>query len=175
MRIKPWIVLAASGICLIALPAPRAASTNAASILFQKKAGKLAPDFTVKDAGGADLHLSSFKGKVVLLNFWATYCVPCRTEIPWFIEFDKTYRDKGLVILGISMDEEWSDVKPYLAEKKIGYKIGLGNDELAKQYGGLEALPETFVIDREGRIAAHHVGLAPKADCEKEIVQALGK
>ncbi len=133
----------------------------------------LAPDFTVKDSTGADLRLSSYKGKVVLLNFWATYCVPCRTEIPWFIEFDKTYRDKGLAIVGISMDEDWEAVKPYVAEKKISYRIGLGNEALAKIYGGLDALPETYLIDREGRVAAHHVGLAPKAEVEKEIAQLL--
>jgi len=144
-------------------------------VLLLGAAKPLAPDFTVKDAGGADLKLSAFKGKVVLLNFWATYCVPCRTEIPWFIEFDKTYRDEGLVIIGISMDEEWSGVKKYVAEKKINYKIGLGNEDLAQKYGGLEALPETYVIDRDGRVTAHHVGLVPKADCEKEIVQTLGK
>jgi thiol-disulfide isomerase/thioredoxin len=135
----------------------------------------LAPDFNVKDSTGADLRLSSYKGKVVLLNFWATYCVPCRTEIPWFIEFDKTYRDKGFVVVGISMDDDWEPVKPYLAEKKIGYRIGLGNEALAKLYGGLDALPETYLIDREGRVVAHHVGLAPKAEVEKEIAQALAK
>ena len=78
----------------------------------------LAPDFTVKDSTGADLRLSSYKGKVVLLNFWATYCVPCRVEIPWFIEFDKTYHDKGFRVVGISMDDDWEPVKPYLAEKR---------------------------------------------------------
>jgi thiol-disulfide isomerase/thioredoxin len=134
-----------------------------------------AVDFTVKDANGADLRLSDYKGKVVLLNFWATYCVPCRTEIPWFIEFEKTYRDKGFAVVGISMDEEWGVVKPYLAEKKINYRIGLGNDELAQKYGGLDALPETFLIDREGKVVSRHVGMVSKADSEKDIVQALGK
>jgi peroxiredoxin len=154
----------------------RIAGIIAASCCLLLAAAKpLAPDFNVKDANGAELRLSAFKGKVVLLNFWATYCVPCRTEIPWFVEFDKTYRDKGLVVIGISRDEDWADVKKYLAEKKINYKIGLGDDDLAKKYGGVDALPETFVIDREGRIAAHHVGLVPKADCEKEIVQSLGR
>ena len=165
----PWmaVALAASCVCLAAFP----------TALFQKKIAKpLAPDFTVKDSTGADLRLSSYKGKVVLLNFWATYCVPCRTEIPWFIEFDKTYRDKGFAVVGISMDEDgWSVVKPYLAEKKINYRIGLGGEELVKLYGGLDALPETYLIDREGRIAAHHVGMAPRAEYEKEIAQVLGK
>ena len=169
VRRWPWmaVALAASCVCLAAFP----------TALFQKKIAKpLAPDFTVKDSTGADLRLSSYKGKVVLLNFWATYCVPCRTEIPWFIEFDKTYRDKGFAVVGISMDEDgWSVVKPYLAEKKINYRIGLGGEELVKLYGGLDALPETYLIDREGRIAAHHVGMAPRAEYEKEIVQVLGK
>jgi peroxiredoxin len=170
LKLARWSWMAAAFVagsfCLAAFP----------SLLFQKKASKpLAPDFTVKDSAGADLRLSNYKGKVVLLNFWATYCVPCRTEIPWFIEFDKTYRDKGFAVVGISMDEDWDAVRPYLAEKKINYRIGLGGEETAKLYGGLDALPETFLIDREGRVAAHHVGLAPKAEVEKEIAQALGK
>src|ERR1700693_146895 len=170
-RLRNWpfmaAALAASCVCLVAFP----------TALFQNKTAKpLAPDFTVKDSNGGDLKLSSYKGKVVLLNFWATYCVPCRTEIPWFTEFDKTYRDKGFAVVGISMDEDgWEVVKPYLAEKKISYRIGLGGEALAKTYGGLDALPETYLIDREGRIAAHHVGMAPRAEYEKEIVQALGK
>jgi len=165
----PWTaaVLAASCVCLAAFP----------PALFQNKLAKpLAPDFTVKDSSGADLRLSAYKGKVVLLNFWATYCVPCRTEIPWFMEFDKTYRDQGFAVVGISMDEDgWPVVKPYLAEKKINYRIGLGGEELAKLYGGLDALPETYLINREGRIAAHHIGMAPRAEYEKEIMQVLGK
>jgi cytochrome c biogenesis protein CcmG/thiol:disulfide interchange protein DsbE len=162
-----WIsaALVACSFCLVAFP-----------LLLQKKTAKpLAPDFTVKDSAGADFSLSSYKGKVVLLNFWATYCVPCRTEIPWFIEFDRTYRDKGFAVVGISMDEDWDAVRPYVAEKKINYRIGLGGEAMAKLYGGLEALPETFLLDREGRIAAHHVGLAPRAEVEKEIAQALAK
>jgi peroxiredoxin len=162
-----WIAAAvvACSFCLVAFP-----------MLLQKKNVKLpAPDFTVKDSTGTDLRLSSYKGKVVLLNFWATYCVPCRTEIPWFIEFDKTYRDKGFAVVGISMDEDWDAVRPYLAEKKINYRIGLGGEEMAKLYGGLDALPETFLLDREGRIAAHHIGLTPRAEVEKEIAQALAK
>jgi thiol-disulfide isomerase/thioredoxin len=153
----------------------RITAALAASCICLLAAKPLAPDFTVKDSGGSDLRLSAYKGKVVLLNFWATYCVPCRTEIPWFIEFDKAYRDKGLVVVGISMDEEWADVKKFVGEKRIDYKIGLGNEDLAKKYGGLDALPETYIIDREGRVAAHHIGLAPKADVEKEITQVLGK
>jgi thiol-disulfide isomerase/thioredoxin len=167
---------AASCVCLLAFPAPRAVCVNACTVLFQKKAARQpAVDFTVKDASGADLRLSDYKGKVVLLNFWATYCVPCRTEIPRFIEFEKTYRDKGFAVVGISMDEEWEAVKPYLAEKKVNYRIGLGNDVLAQKYGGLDALPETFLIDREGRVVSRHVGMVSKADCEKDIVQVLGK
>jgi len=166
-RLAAIAALTASCVCLAALP----------TAVFQKKTAKpLAPDFTVKDSTGADLRLSAYKGKVVLLNFWATYCIPCRTEIPWFVEFDKTYRDKGFAVVGISMDEDgWEVIKPYLAEKKINYRIGLGGEALAKTYGGLDALPETFLIDRDGRIAAHHIGLVPKAEVEKEIAQVLGK
>jgi len=173
-----WLVpaLGASCVGVLAFPAPRAVWVGASSVLFQKKLAKpAAADFTVKDASGASFHLSDYKGKVVLLNFWATYCVPCRAEIPWLIEFEKTYKDKGFAVIGISMDEEWNQVKPYLAEKHVNYRIGLGNDELAQKYGGIDALPETFLIDREGKIVSRHVGMVSKPDTERGIVQLLGK
>ncbi len=173
-----WLapILAASCVGVLAFPAPRAVCVNACSVLFQKKLAKpVAADFTVKDASGTSFRLSDYKGKVVLLNFWATYCVPCRAEIPWLIEFEKTYKDKGFAVIGISMDEDWDQVKPYLAEKHVNYRIGLGNDELAQKYGGIDALPETFLIDREGKIVTRHVGMVSKPDTERDIAQALGK
>jgi cytochrome c biogenesis protein CcmG/thiol:disulfide interchange protein DsbE len=134
-----------------------------------------APDFTLKDAGGKPVKLSDFKGKVVLLNFWATWCGPCKIEIPWFIEFEQTYRDKGLVVLGVAMDEEgWEAVKPYMEHSKINYRMVIGDDATAQRYGGVDQLPTTFLIDREGRTAAVHVGLVSKKDYVNDITQLLG-
>ena len=110
---------------------------------------------------------------MVLLNFWATWCFPCKIEIPWFIEFERTYKDRGLAVLGISMDEDgWQAVKPFLEEKKVNFGVLLGNDQVAQLYG-VDSLPTTFLIDQEGRIASVHVGLVSKSAYENEILQLL--
>src|SRR5512141_1216289 len=94
---------------------------------------KPAANFTLTDANGAKVALADYKGKVVLLNFWATWCGPCKVEIPWFVEFNKTYKDRGLVVVGVSLDDDgWKSVKPYLAEKKIDYTVVVGNDAVSK-------------------------------------------
>jgi peroxiredoxin len=133
-----------------------------------------APPFTLKDADGKTVSLADYKGKVVLLNFWATWCGPCKIEIPWFIDFEQKYKDKGFAVLGVSMDEDgWDVVKPYLAQSKINYRMLLGNDSVGTLYGGVDSLPTTFLIDREGNIAATHIGLISKGDYQDEIVQLL--
>jgi peroxiredoxin len=136
---------------------------------------KIAANFSLADASGAQVKLADYKGKVVLLNFWATWCGPCKVEIPWFMEFNKTYKDKGLAVLGVSMDDDgWKSVKPYLAEKKMDYTVVVGNDQVAQSFGGIDSLPTTFLIDRDGRIAFAHMGLAGKDTYEKEIRGLLG-
>ncbi len=135
---------------------------------------KPAPDFALKDLNGNTAKLSDYRGKVVLLNFWATWCGPCKIEIPWFIEFEQNYKDKGFAVLGVAMDDEgWEAVKPYLTARKVNYRVVIGNDGIAQQYGGVDSLPTTFVIDRDGRIAASHIGLASRRDYEGEIKQLL--
>jgi cytochrome c biogenesis protein CcmG/thiol:disulfide interchange protein DsbE len=135
---------------------------------------KNAPPFSLKDADGRSVSLADYAGKVVLLNFWATWCGPCKVEIPWFIEFEQKYKDRGFAVIGVSMDEEgWEVVKPYLAETRVNYRMLMGNDDVAEAYGGVESLPTTFVIDKKGRIAGTHVGLVSKSDYENEILQLL--
>jgi thiol-disulfide isomerase/thioredoxin len=136
---------------------------------------KAAPDFTLKDANGASVKLSDYRGKVVLLNFWATWCGPCKIEIPWFMEFEQQYKNKGFAVLGVAMDDDgWAAVKPYIAERKMNYRVVMGNDTVASEYGGIDSLPTTFVIDQEGRIVASHIGLINKDDYLKEIQSLLG-
>lgn len=136
---------------------------------------KPAPEFSLKDADGKVVKLSDYKGKVVLLNFWATWCGPCKIEIPWFIEFEQNHRDKGFAVLGVAMDEEgWSVVKPYVTQHKVNYRMVIGDDMTAQMYGGVESLPTSFLIDREGRTAAVHVGLVSKKVYQDDIVQLLG-
>ena len=137
---------------------------------------KPAPNFSLPDANGIRVTLADYKGKVVLLNFWATWCGPCKIEIPWFIEFNKTYQDRGFAVLGVSMDDDgWKSVKPYLAEKKIDYTVVVGNDQVSKSYGDIDSLPTTFIIDRDGRVAFVHMGLVGKDTYEKEIRSLLGR
>jgi peroxiredoxin len=136
---------------------------------------KEAPSFQLKDADGKSVQLSDYKGKVVLLNFFATWCGPCKIEIPWFVEFEKTYRDKGFAVLGVAMDDEgWEIVKPFIGKRDINYRVLLGTDTVAQLYGGVDSLPTTFVVDREGRIASVHVGLISKGDYQNEITTLLG-
>lgn len=133
-----------------------------------------APAFTLKDSNGREVRLSDLKGKVVLLNFWATWCGPCKAEIPWFTEFQKKQGSAGLVVLGVSMDEEgWQAVRPYMQKMAMGYRVVVGDERVATQYGGIDSLPQTLLIDRQGRIAVRHVGLTSKSTFEADIAQLL--
>jgi thiol-disulfide isomerase/thioredoxin len=147
-----------------------------AAKIKKQLAGKTAPDLTLTDLAGKTFKLSDLKGRTVLLDFWATWCGPCQIEIPWFIEFEQQYKSKGLEVVGVSMDEEgWQAVKPYIAERKINYRILLGNDTVSNLYGGLDALPTTFLIDREGKFAfSPHIGLTSKNEFLSEIQTLLG-
>jgi len=140
-----------------------------------EKDRKAAPDFALKDANGATVKLSDYKGKVVLLDFWATWCGPCKIEIPWFIDFEQTYKDRGFAVIGVSMDDDgWEVVKPYIQQRKINYRILVGNEEVGARYGGVDSLPTTFLIDRTGRIATIHVGLeTSKQGFQNEIAKLL--
>jgi len=151
-------------------------STTVRAAVKSDKERKVAPDFALKDGDGKTVHLSDYKGKVVLLDFWATWCAPCKIEIPWFMEFEQQYKDKGFAVLGVSMDEDgWTVVKPYLQQLKINYRIVLGNDKVGDAYGGVDSLPTTLLIDRQGRVAATHVGLSGgKEDFKNDIVNLLG-
>jgi peroxiredoxin len=133
-----------------------------------------APEFALKDANGKTVHLEDYKGKVVLLDFFATWCGPCKIEIPWFMEMERKNKDRGFAVLGVSMDDEgWDIVKPFLAELGVNYRVVIGNDSTAQLYGGVDALPTTFLIDRNGKIASVHIGLAGKKDFEDGIEQLL--
>jgi cytochrome c biogenesis protein CcmG/thiol:disulfide interchange protein DsbE len=135
-----------------------------------------APDFELKDSSGKPLRLSQLRGDVVLLNFWATWCAPCRVEIPMFIGFQQAYRDRNFVVLGVALDEEgWSVVRPYADAKKIDYPVVVGDDRISDLFGGLKAVPTTFIIDRQGRIAATHIGLCQKGEYEGDIKAVLNE
>jgi peroxiredoxin len=128
-----------------------------------------APDFHLTGADGKVVRLSELKGKVVLLNFWATWCLGCQVEVPWFIEFQNRYASEGLVVIGLSMDDDgWKSVRPWIKEKNVNYPIVISEPEVAKQYA-LETMPLTVLIDRQGRIATTHSGIVNKAETENNI------
>ncbi len=162
-----------SGVAVILGSLPWSHSDPVHAVLKDGKRQK-APDFDLKDASGKIVHLSDYKGKVVLLDFWATWCEPCGIEIPWFTDFQRKYKDRGFTVLGVSMDDGgWTDVKPFIASRRINYQVVLGDDDTSRKYGDVEALPTTFVIDREGRIASIHVGLTDKKEFDDAIQQLL--
>ena len=142
---------------------------------FKVRDRKMAPDFVLDDATGKPVRLSELRGKVVLLNFWATWCAPCGIEIPWFIEFQKAHQDAGFATLGVSLDEDgWDAVRPYIDKRKVNYPVMVGNDDLAQQYGAA-ALPMTFIIDKSGRIAATYAGIRSKSEYEANIKAVLAE
>jgi thiol-disulfide isomerase/thioredoxin len=133
----------------------------------------LAPHFSLTDISGQKLDLNDYKGKVVLLDFWATWCGPCRIEIPEFVQLQKQYRDQGLAIIGISMDDGPEPVKEFYKQFNMDYPVALGDDKLAELYGGILGLPTTMVIGRDGRIYAKHVGATDISVFESEIKELL--
>src|SRR4051812_41717051 len=134
-------------------------------------------NFTLKDVNGKDVKLSSFKGRVILLDFWATWCEPCKMEIPWFAEFQTKYASRGFQALGVSVDDTAEKLKPYIAKYKMNYPVllGLNHDDVQNAYGPLWGIPVTVIIGRDGRICGRHTGISSKQNFEKEIEALLGR
>jgi thiol-disulfide isomerase/thioredoxin len=131
-------------------------------------------DFTLKDVSGKDVTLADYKGKVILLDFWATWCGPCKVEIPHFVEFQEKYGAKGLQIVGVSVDDPVDKLAPYVKEMGMNYPVlqGLGHDDVQDAYGPILGIPVSVMISRDGKVCATHTGLTGKDVFEKEI-QAL--
>lgn len=136
---------------------------------------KPAPDFRLPDSAGGQASAKDYQGKVVVLDFWATWCHGCNEEMPWFAEFHRKYADQGLSIIGISMDDDgWKVVKPFITKTAVPYRIVLGNDSVAKAYA-IGNMPDTFLLDREGRIAAAYVGVVDRNNLEENIQSLLAE
>ena len=132
-------------------------------------------DFTLLDMNGAELNLSDYKGTVILLDFWATWCAPCRIEIPGFIELFDSYEEQGLTVLGISVDDSVEALQLYAEDMEMDYPVLIGDqrDDIKDAYGPLYGFPTTFLINREGNICHQHTGFVPKQQFESEILQLL--
>jgi thiol-disulfide isomerase/thioredoxin len=164
-----------------------AGGTSHASGKSDTKSGSLksAPNVTFKDLQGNSVPLSSLKGKVVLVNFWATWCDPCRVEIPWMIEFQQKYSSRGFTMLGVAMDDEGAEVvKPFVQRTQfdvnghpmtMDYPIVTGDDDIAEKFGGIIGYPTSFLITRDGKIAKKYMGLVGEDELEKEIESLLGQ
>ena len=137
------------GIALFAVSLALSATIRAE--LTVPSSRKVAPDFTLSDSNGASVKLSSYRGRVVLLDFWGTFCEICKVEVPWYVEFQGKYQESGLTVLGVSLDKDgWKSVKPFLVEKTVNYPVVIGNWDLAKRFGVDNVLPVSLLIDRDG-------------------------
>lgn len=161
----------------------RAKADNPVMKADAPKAAELAPELTLKDLNGNDVSLSEYKGKVVLVNFWATWCEPCRVEIPWLIDMQHKYGPKGFVLLGIALDDEGkSAVVPFVAKERfdvdgqklpMDYKILIGNDEAADKFGGLFGYPTSILISRDGKQIKRVTGIISEDEMNKLIESQL--
>lgn len=134
-----------------------------------------APDFSLTDLQGRSLQLTAFRGKVVLLDYWATWCAPCKIEVPHLVSLQKKYGAQGLQIIGISMDDDSATVQTFARELAVNYPIAIGTAQLAEAYGGVLGLPVAFLIDRNGRIVKRMDGDAKLQGLESEIGQLLAE
>src|ERR1700677_2584833 len=136
--------------------------------------GNLAPDFDLPTLDGKNLKLSDLRGKAVLLNFWATYCGPCKIEMPWFVELQKEYGPQGFQILGVAMDDaSKEDIGKFAKEMGVNYPILIGKESVGDQYGGVPDLPASCLISRDGKIVDKIIGLRGKAEIEDSVKKAL--
>jgi len=148
--------------------------------------GKPAPEFTLEDLNGKKLSLSNYKGKALLINFWATWCAPCKIETPWLVELRNQYAAQGFEILGISMDDidrdapeklsgEKKEIARFVQQQQMPYPVLIDGDSISKPYGGLDDLPTSFFIDRNGTVVSAQLGLTSKDEIEAKVKKALGE
>jgi len=138
--------------------------------------GNLAPDFELPALDGKNLKLSDLRGKAVLLNFWATYCGPCKIEMPWFVELQKEYGPQGFQIIGVAMDDaSLEDIAKFAKEMGVNYPILLGKESVGQSYGGVSVLPTTFFLDRDGKLIAREFGLQSRSVFVDHIKKALSQ
>jgi thiol-disulfide isomerase/thioredoxin len=168
-------MLAAGALALGVLVTHYARRTSHSPLLTTSSTASLppAPDFTLPQLDGNDLRLSSYRGKVVLLDFWATWCDPCREEIPHLVELQQRYGDRGLQIIGVSMDDSADPVRPFYQEFHMNYPVVMGTAQTGALYGGVLGLPIAFLIGRDGKVNAKHIGATDAVIFEREVKSLL--
>ena len=171
---KAWMRIAAiAAMAVVSGCSSVRATATVAGCSPEGKAANL--DFTIKDMKGNDVALSTHRGKVILLDFWATWCGPCKVEIPGFIELYSRYGPAGFQVLGVSVDDAVPALQEYAAEMKMNYPVlvGQGRDDLLEAYGPMPGLPTTFIIGRDGKVCTTHTGLTEKETFEEHIKALL--
>jgi thiol-disulfide isomerase/thioredoxin len=180
-----WAIatVGALALALLTLPAPlewpfghddvSASAPGASACPANAKPANL--NFTLKDLNNKEVKLSSFKGKVILLDFWATWCGPCKVEIPWFVEFQNKYGARGLEVVGVVTEDTAAKARPFVQQWKMNYTVLDGNerDDVDDAFGPMFGLPVTVVISRDGRVCSKHIGLSSKDKFEQEIKSLL--
>jgi cytochrome c biogenesis protein CcmG/thiol:disulfide interchange protein DsbE len=146
------------------------------SVPLGKLQGKAAPDFSLPTTTGQTMKLSDLQGKAVLLNFWATWCEPCKVEMPWFVDLQKKYGPQGLQVIGVAMDDASpKEIAAFAQKMGVNYPILIGKEEVGAEYGGIDYLPSTFYISRNGKVLEHAFGLVSRSEIEANIEKALGQ
>lgn len=168
-----WIIGLMVVIVAAMLIVPRFVKPKSAG-LAGDVSGKPAPEFELKDLNGKTVHLSDYRGKAVVLNFWATWCPPCKVEMPWFVDLQERYGSQGLVILGVALDDASKEqIAKFASDMKLNYPVLIGEDKVAQAYGGVEMLPTTFYIDRNGKVTERVFGLLDRKEIEENAVKVL--
>lgn len=134
-----------------------------------------APEFARRAFDGSNIDLTSLRGKVVLLNFWATWCAPCQAEMPVFAQWQQQYGRDGLQVIGISMDDDAAPARRLVSRLKLDYPVAMGDAKLGERYGGVLGLPMTYLIDKRGVVRAQFQGEAPTGTIEKRLKQLLAE
>ena len=172
MSSKRLIIYGIVALCLLGL---YFASRHAPARPKASTSGDAAPDFSVTDISGKKLSLTDYRGKIVLLDFWATWCTPCRAEIPHFVEMQQQLGPQGFQVIGISMDDEAKPVKAFYDQFKMNYPVAVGDDKLAESFGGVLGLPVNFLIDRDGRIVKKYLGATDVSVFDKDVSDLLAQ
>ena len=165
------VALVAAGMLYFGFHTARGSGTDHTSGIGY---GRPAPDFTLPTLDGNNLSLSSLRGKAVLVNFWATWCGPCKIETPWLVELQKQYGSQGLQVVGVAMDDSGKDeISRFAKDMGMNYPVLLGREAVGDAYGGVPALPESFFIGRDGKIVDRIIGLRDRSDIEDSVKKAL--
>jgi peroxiredoxin len=178
MRRKPFVTfVAAMVVMLMVLFAIERTGRSAGHLGARADVEeKVAPDFTLQSIAGKTVRLSDFRGKAVLLNFWATYCAPCRIEMPWFVELQNRYAAEGLQVVGVAMDDASpNDIEKFANDLGVNYPILVGEETVGNAFGGVQFLPSTFYIGRDGKVVDKVFGLKTRNEIEEDIKKALAE